>query len=330
MAIFYVFQGVTYEQERKGGYVWSPQVDKSGRQNAGYKKMQEICKGDFILHNYNGKIMSLSIAKDNCQDANLPNELTNVNAPVKWGRKGFKVELEYLDFDVPIIVTEYKDWLRTHYSDGSAFTKNGTGKQQYMCSISDEHAIFLINKAIEKQQSTKVKNKLKDALSEMIGDRESEYNQTEKNEIANELAKLGANKSKIVWEDAPCAQELTQSSHTGRQILKRDAVRAAKALVKANYKCEYDDSDRTFLRKDGTPYTEPHHLIPVSKFKDFKASVDVMANIVSLCSHCHNLLHYGRYADKEPILEKLYNARKDALAKCGLNITLDELKSYYK
>jgi 5-methylcytosine-specific restriction protein A len=51
---------------------------------------------------------------------------------------------------------------------------------------------------------------------------------------------------------------------------------------------------------------------------------------VSLCSHCHNLLHYGRFEDKEPILEKLYEERKEALSKCGLNVTLEQLKLYYK
>lgn len=56
----------------------------------------------------------------------------------------------------------------------------------------------------------------------------------------------------------------------------------------------------------------------------------MMENIVSLCSHCHNLLHYGKLKDKLPILKKLYNERKDALVKVGLNISLEELTEYYK
>lgn len=106
---------------------------------------------------------------------------------------------------------------------------------------------------------------------------------------------------------------MTTSSRTGRDIPKRDPQRAADALRHVNYLCEYDNSDRTFLRKNGKPYTEPHHLIPISKYRDFDYSVDVMENIVSLCSHCHNLLHYGRFHDKKPILEKFYNDRREAL-----------------
>ena len=88
-----------------------------------------------------------------------------------------------------------------------------------------------------------------------------------------------------------------------------------------------------FERKSGKGYTEPHHLIPISKYRDFdykKCSLDVMENIVSLCSHCHNLLHYGKYEDKEPILKKLYDERKNALAKVELDITFDKLTKYYK
>ncbi|MBP5362507.1 MAG: hypothetical protein J6Y71_05725 [Ruminococcus sp.] len=70
--------------------------------------------------------------------------------------------------------------------------------------------------------------------------------------------------------------------------------------------------------------------MPLSKYQDFDYSLDVMENIVSLCSHCHNLLHYGRFEDKLVILKKLYNERKDALEKCGLHITFDELAEYYR
>ena len=39
MTVYYVFQGMTYDNERTGGYVWSPQLAKGGRKNAGYDRM---------------------------------------------------------------------------------------------------------------------------------------------------------------------------------------------------------------------------------------------------------------------------------------------------
>lgn len=33
MSVFYVFQGETYQEEKAGKYVWSPQKNKSGGAN---------------------------------------------------------------------------------------------------------------------------------------------------------------------------------------------------------------------------------------------------------------------------------------------------------
>lgn len=329
MAVYYVFQGETYDEERAGGYVWSPQLNKSGVKNAGYTMMTNIRKGDFILHNSAGKIMSISVAKDDYYEAKQPDELAMAETSVKWDDKGYRVDTEYFDFDVPAIATNYKKWLADHFIEGSAFTRAGTGKQQYMCRLADEHAVFLLDQAIGLQKDIKVLDHLRDALAEIVGDKESEYDQIEMESI-NELVESVSGGTVPNWEGKKEQQAMTTSSKTGREIPKRDPQRAADALAHAGFQCEVDSSDRTFLRKNGNPYTEPHHLIPISKYRDFNYSVDVMENIVSLCSHCHNLLHYGRFEDKKPILEKLYNDRKEALHTCGLDLTLKQLELYYK
>lgn len=98
-----------------------------------------------------------------------------------------------------------------------------------------------------------------------------------------------------------------------------------------NYLCEYDNNDKAFLRKNGvTNYTEPHHLIPMNNHKDFDYNLDREENIVSLCSHCHKLLHYGRMEDKEHILMKLYEERKESIAMAGLELeSIEDLKIYH-
>ena len=77
------------------------------------------------------------------------------------------------------------------------------------------------------------------------------------------------------------------------------------------------------------PYMEPHHLIPLSEQSRFSVSLDVEANIVSLCSNCHNCVHYGVHAEKSSILRKLFDSRKERLVKCEINITFDELLNMY-
>lgn len=109
----------------------------------------------------------------------------------------------------------------------------------------------------------------------------------------------------------------------------RNRETALKALQRANYKCEIDEEHPSFVKKsDGTTYMEPHHLIPMSYQSQFDHSLDVQANIVSLCSNCHNQLHYGR--DFESLLRKLYNARKNQLAEAGIQVTWWELIEMYR
>lgn len=329
MAVYYVFQGETYSQERAGNYIWSPQLNKSGGKNAGYTMMTNVKKGDFILHNSNSKVVAISIAKGDYYEAKQPYELAVAEKSLEWNDEGYRVDTEYFDFEVPLFTTNYREWLEKHYIEGSAFTRVGKGKQQYLCHLADEHAIFLLEKAIDLQKEKKVLDRLKAALADIVGDKSSEYDPVEM-ETINGLVEYIVVHTRPEWSGMKEIQVMTTSPKTGREIPKRDPQRAADALERADYLCEYQETDRTFMRKNGKPYTEPHHLIPISRYRDFEYSVDIMENIVSLCSHCHNLLHYGCWEEKEPVLRKLYAERKTALEKCGLKLTFDRLKAYYE
>ena len=83
------------------------------------------------------------------------------------------------------------------------------------------------------------------------------------------------------------------------------------------------------IRKYSTiPYTDPHHLF-LKKYSDqYDISLDVEENIVSLCSNCHNQLHYGR--DSKEIIEKLYRERKELLKEAGIELTEDVLLEMYE
>lgn len=113
------------------------------------------------------------------------------------------------------------------------------------------------------------------------------------------------------------------------RIYKRNSEYAAYALLKADFCCEVEKSHETFMRRNGKyKYTEAHHLIPMSFQDEFEYSLDVPANIVSLCSHCHNLIHYGQ--NYETLLLSIYNKRLPRLKEAGLEITFSDLKKYYK
>lgn len=110
----------------------------------------------------------------------------------------------------------------------------------------------------------------------------------------------------------------------------RNANIAANSLIHSGYKCSFNPNHISFTsNKTNKPYMEPHHLIPISQQSKFDFSLDVEANIVSLCSNCHNCIHYGIQEEKLIILKKLFIERKDRLHECGINITFDELLDMY-
>ena len=74
---FTYFKVKPIKKKKAGKYVWSPQKNKSGGANAGYTTMTQIREGDFILHNSNGKLVAISIARKDCRCAEQPQELIN-------------------------------------------------------------------------------------------------------------------------------------------------------------------------------------------------------------------------------------------------------------
>lgn len=114
----------------------------------------------------------------------------------------------------------------------------------------------------------------------------------------------------------------------GRLSYPRDKSIAKNALAYANFECEIDEHHPTFIRKNtNKKYTEPHHLVPLAFSDRFEVSLDVEENIVSLCSNCHNQLHYGK--DAERLIIQLFNDRNALLKKVGINIELTDLLKIY-
>lgn len=114
----------------------------------------------------------------------------------------------------------------------------------------------------------------------------------------------------------------------GVQAYPRNRAVALYALEKAGHRCEINAGHETFMRKaDGLPYTEPHHLIPMAAQDRFDVSLDVPENIVSLCSNCHNEIHYGK--DARDLITQLFEMRHTMLESAGISITLQEVLALY-
>lgn len=102
------------------------------------------------------------------------------------------------------------------------------------------------------------------------------------------------------------------------------------ALKDGFYRCLIDANHKTFIKKNGNPYMEVHHLIPLEWQDEFENKLDTKANLIPICPTCHKLLHYGRIEDIKNILSWLYEVRIEHLRESGLDINLEKLIDFYK
>ncbi|MED0983028.1 HNH endonuclease [Bacillus paramycoides] len=138
------------------------------------------------------------------------------------------------------------------------------------------------------------------------------------------------NKIKVVEEERP-EKRKKPKVESGKKVWPRDPKKAKQAIKQAEFKCEIDDTHETFVSEASREnFMEAHHLIPLKMQHEFEYSLDVAANIISICPNCHRSIHYGRAKDKKKVLELLFEKRRDSLKKCGIEVSIEELLGYYE
>lgn len=154
---------------------------------------------------------------------------------------------------------------------------------------------------------------------------------TEAHYIAQVSAEeIDSDPAPVLLSNEPRGKPAPRVSGT-RTIYPRDPAVARRALRRAAHLCEADPSHASFLRRNSQSlYMEPHHLIPISFTGYFGVDLDREQNIFSLCSNCHNQIHYGRKEDVQALIAKLFSARAAEL--CGIldrEITVEEIYQIY-
>lgn len=110
----------------------------------------------------------------------------------------------------------------------------------------------------------------------------------------------------------------------------RNLSEALKAKEKANWQCEIDPSHETFTSPyNNKNFVEGHHLIPMAAQIFYDKSIDFADNIISLCPNCHRKIHNASDQDRNEMLLKLFDKRKNLLKNHLITITFDELRDYY-
>jgi 5-methylcytosine-specific restriction protein A len=129
-------------------------------------------------------------------------------------------------------------------------------------------------------------------------------NGIERSAIVFELRRLEAIADKVEVEDEENAganldalRELalaaanlpSQGKSQARNVYQRSRDVRRYVLARANGQCEGCTCDAPFVRPDGDPYLEPHHLRRLSD-----GGPDHPAHVIALCPNCHRRVHAGR------------------------------------
>ncbi|PGU24586.1 restriction endonuclease [Bacillus cereus] len=188
-------------------------------------------------------------------------------------------------------------------------TLESTGDK--VLTVKNSSSIFLVN----------IDEELEKLLFELLSNPEGNFQYQVEQEVVLD---------DVTVDDQP-KDKPSKTLGSGLNLYKRNSKISKKAIVSAKYLCEIEPSHKDFISKiTGENYVEAHHLIPMEYQDNFIKSIDVEANIVSLCVGCHKKLHHARFEVIEPLVEKLYEDRVDRLINCGIGITRKELLEYYK
>lgn len=150
------------------------------------------------------------------------------------------------------------------------------------------------------------------------------------------LAQLSQNeevRSEImtIVSDEPLPRGPVSNRSGNKNTYLRDSAVARRALARAGYCCEVNAAHTSFMRRNADHlYMEPHHLIPMSMTDYFGVSLDREQNIFSLCSNCHNQIHYGTREDVQQLISQLFLSREREICSIlGRSITLEEIYQIY-
>lgn len=101
---------------------------------------------------------------------------------------------------------------------------------------------------------------------------------------------------------AAATSTVQSTSESRRNIYQRSSDVRNYVLARAKGVCEGCGMPAPFLRLDGTPYLEPHHLRRISD-----GGPDHPAHVIALCPNCHRRTHLGgdAAAYNEHLIQKM-------------------------
>lgn len=100
MRHWWVNQNQTFEQETRGGYLWSPKRSANDHRNPFYEFMREVAPGDVVFSFYKTRIHAIGIAESFCYECPKPAEFGS--AGPNWANVGWKIDVRFVPAPSPL------------------------------------------------------------------------------------------------------------------------------------------------------------------------------------------------------------------------------------
>ena len=143
MRFFLVFQGTTYQEEKKLSCLWAPKFGKSGQEVHHHKRLVEVKINDRIIHLVNRKIVAISTAKSIAYDAEAPRKQDDSRP---WLKNGRKIDVEMIELSEPILIDNIFQKIKSYLPEKySPFDRNGSGNQGYFYEINSKIFNTILN-----------------------------------------------------------------------------------------------------------------------------------------------------------------------------------------
>ncbi|HPX93395.1 MAG TPA: hypothetical protein PK249_04295 [Bacillota bacterium] len=161
---FFVFQGSSFDQEYRGGYIWAPISDKAGNMPHHWTRLLDVRKGDIILHGFGGNVQAISVALGNCYAFVQPHGLLADNL---WDNDGRKIDCDYTYIRRPIKTSAFTDdIIRLCQVKYSPFDKNGNGNMGYLFEIDRQLARIFVKASVNSNSYLSSIDYINELLSE--------------------------------------------------------------------------------------------------------------------------------------------------------------------
>lgn len=130
--IWWVNQGSTINVEKEDGILWAPLSGKGGRSQYHWDTMDEVKKGDIILHYANGSLRFVSKAIEDPVNAPKPSSMVSSS----WEEQGRLIRTEYFAIEPTIPLSSFsQEILNLNIHQGPIHSAGGV-KQGYLFRFS--------------------------------------------------------------------------------------------------------------------------------------------------------------------------------------------------